>query len=107
MKGRVLPLALLFVTLAVAKQTSAQTSAFTYQGRLNSGGTPASGSYDLRFTLYDSAAGPNTIGVPVTNGNTSVSSGLFSAALDFGYGAFTGGDRWLEIAVRPVGTGQF
>ena len=31
----------------------AQGTAFTYQGRLNDGGNPANGSYDLRFALYD------------------------------------------------------
>jgi len=29
----------------------AQTTAFTYQGRLNDGANPASGNYDLRFTI--------------------------------------------------------
>jgi len=29
---------------------AAQGTAFSYQGRLDSGGVPASGSYDLRFT---------------------------------------------------------
>ena len=29
----------------------AQGTAFTYQGRLNSSGTLANGSYDLQFTL--------------------------------------------------------
>jgi hypothetical protein len=33
----------------------AQGTAFTYQGRLNNGGSPASGLYDLRFTIYDSS----------------------------------------------------
>ena len=30
----------------------AQTSAFTYQGRLNDGSSPASGTYDLRFQVW-------------------------------------------------------
>ncbi|MCC6823299.1 MAG: hypothetical protein IT579_21425, partial [Verrucomicrobia subdivision 3 bacterium] len=31
----------------------AQGTAFTYQGRLSDGVNPASGIYDLRFTIYD------------------------------------------------------
>jgi hypothetical protein len=32
----------------------AQTTSFTYQGRLTDGGTAANGNYDLQFTLFDS-----------------------------------------------------
>ena len=46
----------------------AQGTEFTYQGRLNSGANPANGSYDLRFTLYDSTNNPGTlIAGPLTN----------------------------------------
>ena len=38
----------------------AQGTAFTYQGRLNSGENAANGSFDLRFAVYDAAtAGRN------------------------------------------------
>src|SRR2546428_12533160 len=45
-----------------AGRVVAQTSAFTYQGRLTDGGTPANGNYDLQFTLWDSASGGSQIG---------------------------------------------
>src|SRR5438876_372684 len=32
--------------------TAAQTTSFTYQGRLNDGGTPANGTYGKQFELY-------------------------------------------------------
>ena len=35
----------------------AQNNAFTYQGRLNAGGVPANGNYDLRFALFAASAG--------------------------------------------------
>jgi hypothetical protein len=35
----------------------AQGTAFTYQGRLNNNGAPASGVYDLQFTVFDSPGG--------------------------------------------------
>ncbi len=41
------------VLLATVNLLPAQGTAFTYQGQLNAGGSPASGSYDLTFTLYN------------------------------------------------------
>ncbi len=35
----------------------AQGTAFTYQGRLNSGGVPANGTYDFVFTIFASDSG--------------------------------------------------
>jgi len=32
-----------------------QGTAFTYQGRLTDGGSPANGGYDLRFSIYDAS----------------------------------------------------
>ena len=82
-------------------------SGFTYQGRLSNGSGPASGQFDLVFTLFDAASGANQIGSPITMTNQTVSSGLFNVTLDFGVGAFNGDARWLEVAVRPSGTGSF
>lgn len=42
----------------------AQTTSFTYQGRLSDGGTPANGNYDLQFALFDSVSGGIQIGAP-------------------------------------------
>lgn len=81
-------------------------NAFTYQGRLTDGGMPASGIYDLRFTLFDSFTSGSTVSAPLTNMATAVSNGLFTATLDFG-GAFAGEARWLEIAVRTNGSVTF
>lgn len=85
----------------------AQGTAFTYQGRLDSGGAPTDGIYDLRFALYDSASAGSLIRGPLTNAATAVSNGLFTVVLDFGTGVFTGSDRWLEIGVRTNGSGGF
>jgi hypothetical protein len=85
----------------------AQGTAFTYQGRLNDGANPATGTYDLRFTIYDALAGGSVSGGPTTNSATGVTNGLFTVSLDFGVGVFTGGGRWLEIAVRTNGAGGF
>ena len=84
----------------------AQGTAFTYQGRLNDGATPASGKYDLRFIVYDNSAGGSQQGPLLTNSATAVSNGLFTVTLDFG-NQFPGAARWLEIGVRTNGGGSF
>lgn len=83
-----------------------QSTAFTYQGRLNDGSNPANGSYDLSFAVFDKSTNGNQQGPILTNGATSVSNGLFNVVLDFG-NQFSGPDRWLEIAVRTNGNGNF
>ena len=37
----------------VAALSWAQTTAFTYQGKLTDAGNPANGNYDLQFKLFD------------------------------------------------------
>src|SRR3974390_2182240 len=83
-------------------RAAAQATAFTYQGRLNDGGNPANGIYDLRFAIYDAASGGAQQGNSVTNTATGVINGLFTVMLDFG-NQFPGADRWLEIGVRTTG----
>ena len=92
---------LLLASVGVA---SAQGTAFTFQGRLNDETRPATGIYDLRFTIYDVAASGSAVGAMITNTATPVSNGLFSVRLDFGSGVFTGGARWLEMAARTNGS---
>jgi len=101
--------ALFILALSVGAQVltaSAQGTAFTYQGRLNNGGAPATGSYDLTFTLFNVSSGPGSVAGPLTNAATGVTNGLFTVTLDFG-NQFPGVDRWLEIGVRNNGAGPF
>jgi hypothetical protein len=97
---------LLLVTLSVSA-AHGQTTAFSYQGQLSDGGGLASGSYDLRFALFDSAAGGAQIGVNQTVPTVPVSDGVFTVQLDFGVNAFPGANRFVEISVRPAGNGSF
>ncbi len=85
----------------------AQGTAFTYQGQLTSGGSPANGSYDLAFTLYLTNLTGSAVAGPVTNTATGVTNGLFTTLVDFGPGVFTGTNQWLELAVRTNGGGAF
>ncbi|MBI5865397.1 MAG: hypothetical protein HZB38_12995 [Planctomycetes bacterium] len=89
---------LMFCAASAGAQTSLGT-AFTYQGRLKDGGSPASGLHDLRFRLYDAAAGGTQISSSVCVNDVSVTDGLFTLALDFG-AQFAGQERFLEIEVR-------
>ena len=68
---------------------------------------PATGIYDLSFTLYDAASGPGTVGSPVPKSGVGVTNGLFTVALDFGAGFFNGAARWLEIAARTNGAATY
>ena len=85
----------------------AQTSTITYQGRLTDGGTPANGTYDLQFKLYDALTLGSLQGSPntVTKTAVNVTNGIFTVQLDFGASAFPGADRYLEISVQHNGGG--
>lgn len=82
----------------------AQGTAFTYDGRLNSGANPATGSYDLKFTLYSDANLAAIVGTPITNSAVGVTNGLFTQILDFGTTGFGSSPRWLEVGVRTNGS---
>jgi hypothetical protein len=94
-------------SLISAPMLSAQGTAFTYQGWLNDGGSPANGSYDLRFTLFTADPGGTQVGPIRTTNAVAVSSGLFTVTLDFGANIFTNTDRFLEIAVSTNNAGSF
>ena len=85
----------------------AQGTAFTYQGRLNSGSGLATGTYDVAFTLFATNVTGSAIAGPVTNAATAVTNGLFTTTVDFGPGVFPGANRWLELAVRTNGAASF
>ena len=80
------------------------STAFTYQGQLSDGGTPAGGKYEFTFQLFNDPLNSNNAGKPITNLAT-VSGGLFTTSLDFGIPPFEWADVWLEIGVRTNGSG--
>ena len=84
----------------------AQGTAFTYQGRLNSGGAPASGSYGIAFTLFATNISGVAIAGPVTNSAVAVTNGLFTTTVDFG-NVFIAASNWLELAVSTNGANAF
>ena len=79
-------------------------TAFTYQGRLtDDAGLAVDGTCDFQFSLWDDPAAGAQVGPLLNPTGVAVTKGLFTVALDFGGGAFTGPARWLEIAVRCAG----
>jgi hypothetical protein len=95
------------VLLAATLESLAQSTAFTYQGRLQDGGAPATGPHDFEFRLFNAASGGAQHGPAVTLDDLGVTNGLFTAILDFGAN-FPGADRFLQISVRPgVSTGVY
>jgi trimeric autotransporter adhesin len=100
----------LFVALVIlvgTHQAAAQGTAFTYQGRLNAGASPADGVFDFRFKLYFDAAGDNQAGSTVLTNGLPVTNGLFTATVDFGEGIFNGSNFWLEVDVRTNGAATY
>src|SRR3989442_458715 len=76
----------LFMVLCLfagANAAFAQTTGFTYQGRLTDGGTPANGNYDLQFALFDSLSGGTQVGSTQNINTVLVSNGVFTVSLDF------------------------
>lgn len=85
-----------------AMSAFAQTTAFTYQGRLTENSSAASGSYSMQFRLYDALTNGNQIGT-TQNALVTVTNGVFRVNLDFGAGVFpTGSSRWLEVQVAST-----
>ncbi len=112
MKLTTLLLALSAATLLNCGSTcTAQTllpDAFTYQGRLNSAGSPLTGTADVQFSLWDSIEAGTQVGLTFTQTEVAVSNGVFTASPDFGAAAFQGQARWIQIAVRsPAGSGAY
>jgi len=93
--------------MGLAQNLHAQTTAFTYQGRLTDSNGWVTGQHDFELRLFNAVTGGAQQGSTVNVNNLSVSNGLFTASLDFGAAVFPGADRFLQIAVRTNGGGAF
>lgn len=91
--------------LLIVVRAQGQGTAFTYQGRLEDGGRPANGLYDIQFQMVDKevqsdfqySTAPQMRTLGVTNG-------VFTTVLDF-LDLYEGGRTfYLELSVRPAGT---
>ena len=99
---------LMFSIISLSNSTAhAQGTAFTYQGRLNSNGSPASGSFDFRFKLYADSIGNTQVGASYITNAIPVTTGLFITTIDFGAGIFAGSNYWLEVDVKTNNAGSY
>jgi|GEM_PF-3080615 len=96
-------IALLTTLFIFSGAVSAQTTAFTYQGRLTDASMPqGNGSYTMKFRLYDAEAGGNQVGSELT-ALVTVTDGAFTTTLDFTAAPFSNGQtRWLEVQIGEL-----
>jgi hypothetical protein len=100
-----------------AASAIAQTTGFTYQGKLTDNtGAPLSGNYDFQFKLFDLVSGGTQVSTTLTFDGMGmnlpfvvVTGGIFTVQLDFGAcpTCFNGAARFLEIGIKPHGGGAF
>ncbi|MGI8788179.1 MAG: tail fiber domain-containing protein [Pyrinomonadaceae bacterium] len=104
MSNLILKRSLLFLIIVLsigANVARAQTTEFTYQGKLTDNNMSPTANYDFQFSLFSVGSGGTAIGT-VQRLGVAVSNGIFTVQLDFG-AQFDGTARYLEIAVRPAG----
>lgn len=106
-RGLTVSLISALVVLIIAAPIAAQNSAFTFQGKLNDGGSPTNTSFDMRFRLFDSLSVGTQIGPTVTVTDVATSAGIFTLQLDFGAASFTGGERWIELSISLAGQDNY
>jgi len=85
----------------------AQGTAFTYQGQLQNNSVPASGTFNLQFSLFTTNTNGVAIAGPVTANGVLVANGLFTVTIDFGVSAWNGHTNWLQVAVETNGAATF
>jgi hypothetical protein len=111
MKNKLNHISLALAMLALSALNSqlstahAQGTAFTYQGQLDNGTNPVTGTYDVTFKLYNAASGGSQVGSTITN-VVGITNGIFTVTADFG-SVYDGTTYWLQLGVRTNGGGSF
>src|ERR1044072_8825348 len=105
MLQKIAPILFSFILLVflAAIPVLAQSTGFTYQGKLTDGAAAANGNYDFEFKLYGASTGGTSLGTQ-TKLAVAVANGIFTVGLDCGT-QFDGSARFLEIGVKPAGSG--
>lgn len=89
----------MLIAVLIPTIASAQSTTFTYQGKLADNGAPATGHYDMVFRVFDADVGGTQIGSDI-GAAVPVAAGLFTIDLDFGPSIFDASPRWLEAEVN-------
>ena len=101
------PIYIVFCWTLLLFQAAAQDDSFIYHGNLDDQGSPANGNFDIRYRLFNQVTAGDQIGIDATHIGVPIVDGSFSSEVDFGDGAFSGGEVWMELAVRPAGIGNY
>jgi len=107
MKVKVGTLLVILAWVIAFHPATAHATAFTYQGRLDEGGSPANGIFDFRFMLFYDPDRTTQAGSAFLTNAIPVTNGLFTTTIDFGQGVFTGSNCWLEVDVRRNGEDSY
>ena len=99
---------IILVMLGTIVRVGAQTTSFTYQGRLNDTAVaqPTNGTYNMQFALFNALSDGTQLGSTLTIPTVAVTNGIFTANLDFGAN-FPGSARFLEIRVFSPATSGY
>ena len=91
-------------TLALGiSSAQAQSSSFTYQGRILVNGNAPVEKQDIDFSLWNAETGGMQIGSTISRTSVQPSpEGLIDVELDFGTFPFYGEDRWLQLDIKPT-----
>lgn len=83
------------------------SSAFTYQGKLSSGGGLVNGNCDFLWDLYAATSSGASLASD-SSLNQAVINGLFTVVIDVPSSVIDGNGRYMEIQVRcPAGSGAY
>lgn len=95
------------IALLISAFAQAGVSApFSYQGALTDGGLPANGNYDFRFQVFNAQNGGGGSLMEFVD-DVTVSDGVFSVELDFNNTFDIASDLFMEVSVRPAGSGSY
>jgi hypothetical protein len=95
------------IALSLACAGGAQAAGFSYHGRLQDGGRPAEGSYDIELTVYADRDGGKVVAGPLTLFAVPVHQGAFDTEADFGLLRDAAAQGWVGTRVRAAGSGEF
>ena len=92
------------IALIIASTTASAQTEFTYQGTIEVAGVPANGLYDMQFRLSDFTT-PGGFHISDEVLAITVTDGLFSVEVDFGFSHYSSITQEIEILVRQTGGG--
>jgi hypothetical protein len=90
--------------LAMLGAGAVQADTYTYSGRLEEFGVPASGRYDLKLAVHADAQHGNTIVTPIEYSGVDVVNGAFKVDFDL---PTRHDDAWVELSIRPAGSADW